>query len=261
MVHLRRFVCSAALATAMCVSAPSVAAAELGQPTIAPAIPVAAAPVLANADVTADNHRYRRYHRRGYRHHRRSGVGDVIAGVAIIGAVAAIANAASRNNRDRDYRYRDYRYRDVRGDTRYQRGEGLDRAANICRREIERDVRVERVDSVDRNANGWRVTGSLYNGEGFTCRIGADGRIDAVDYSGRYRGASVGGQDAYRQIEDRQWSADRYAAARARLGNDIPAATDYRGQATQRDVQPAYPGGPIPGEQPYEYDDEPANGG
>ena len=104
----------------------------------------------------------------------------------------------------------------------------------MCVSKIERDVRVDTVDSVDRTGEGWRVTGSLYNGDRFTCRIGADGRVDDVDF---------GGLAARAPIEDKQWSDDRYAAARAdaeRMGS-AP-------RATSTGSQPAYPGGPIDGD-------------
>src|SRR3546814_20378012 len=65
--------------------------------------------------------------------------------------------------------------------------------------QVERDVRVDSVDSVDRTGEGWRVAGTLYNGEGFTCHIGSDGRIDTVDYAGfAARGERPLGDDRYR---------------------------------------------------------------
>ena len=97
--------------------------------------------------------------------------------------------------------------------------------------QIERDVRVDTVDSVDRTGEGWRVTGSLYNGERFTCRIGQDGRVDDIDY---------GGLAANAPAEDKQWGDDRYAAA----WNDVDSGKIARPEATA----PAYPGGPIDGD-------------
>lgn len=195
------------------------------------------APAWSPGDDTAQKYRHYRYRR-----HRGVDAGDVLAGVLILGGIAAIANAA-KNSRDR-YPNRDVRYPDPRrGDYRYDDGRGIDRAVTICVDEIERNARVETVDAVNRDARGWNVTGSLFDGQGFSCSIGEDGRIDAIDYG---RGdASFGsgpedgdyGYEAREDSEDRQYGDDYYAAARARTGN----------------AEPAYPGGPLPAddEQPY----------
>lgn len=221
-----------ALTAALSMAATPVAAAEL------PARGThAGAPVFAEAvpdDGSADRHRGHRYRRD------RVDAGDVLAGVLILGGIAAIASAATRADREReerryreqDYRYRqdEYRYRDRRGDSRYDAGSGIDNAVNMCVSEIERDVRIGSVDTVDRTGEGWRVTGSLYNGDGFACSIGNDGRIEDIDY----------GRDgvAYDEpTEDNQWDDERYRAARAQV-DGYPAA----------EPQPAYPGGPIDGD-------------
>ena len=225
---------AALLATISMATTPALAA-EL------PHVPLAAAsdryaPHEATVDESSD------YHRR-YRHRRhRVGAGDVLAGVLIIGGIAAIAGAANKNKRDeryreRDDRYRDrdydYRQRDRRDSRRNSDARGLGSAVDMCLREIERDVRVEEVDEVNRDGDGWRVRGSLYNGEGFTCRIGSDGRVEDIDYGGRRAAAALA------PIEDNQWDDNRYAQARDRIER----------QASTADVQPAYPGGPLPGEE------------
>lgn len=191
----------------------------------------------------AANHRYR-----GYRRHRGVDAGDVLAGVVILGTVAAIASAASRGSRDRDYRDRDYRYRDDysyrdrpyqyrpdRGDSRYADSSGINRAIDLCVREIERERRIESVDSVDRLAAGWRVEGAVAGGDGFTCRIGNDGRVDDIDYGQRrWNGASDGSVD-------RQWDDEAYARARS---------------AREAQGGPAYPGGPVDGDYDPAYDED-----
>lgn len=159
---------------------------------------------------------------RGWGRHHHGGVdaGDVLAGVLIIGGIAAIAAAASRE-RDRDrrvetdpngYPYRndrnrdwDYRYRENAGrDYRSGAGDrGLDNAADICAREVERTERVDEVNSVDRTGSGWRVEGRLANGRSFSCEIGNDGRVGPVDLGGNSVGAADG-----------QWDDDAYARAR-----------------------------------------------
>lgn len=225
--------------------------------------PVAPGSALALLEQSADGHfdasrydaeaetgewRGRRYYpyRRHHRRHRGIDGGDVLAGVLILGGIAAIASAASNKNERRDdRRYDDRRYDDRRYDDRRTTNprtssdSGLDNAVNMCLAEIERDVRVDSVDGASRVASGWLVSGTLFNGSGFTCTIDNSGRISNVDYGGL-------------AAAHNQWSDDRYADARARMGsrnyesgqdfayNDAPANT---GQL------PAYPGGPLPGEE------------
>lgn len=183
-------------------------------------------------------------HRHGRHHDNGVDVGDVLTGVLIIGGIAAIASAVE-GDRDRDRQsYPDQRYPDQRrGDYRYDDGRGLDRAVSLCVDAIERDARVDTVDAVNRNARGWMVTGSLFDGQAFSCSIGADGRIEAIDYGRRgtsYGAGAEGGYDdgARAEGEDRQYDDDYYAAARARSDG----------------AQPAYPGGPLPGEDEGEID-------
>lgn len=180
-------------------------------------------------------HGCRRY---GYRRygHRRGGIdaGDVIAGVAILGGIAAIVSAASRED-DRDYRYPAH-YPDRREDDRYVRDDarGLDRAVSICVSEIEREVRVAEVDSVDRTALGWQVTGSLYDGAGFSCRVGSDGRIEDIDYG------AASADLMERAAPGVQYDDERYLSAWADL--------EARETAPRTLGLPAYPGGPIDGD-------------
>ncbi len=260
MAHMKSLGVLAGLAAASALAATPASAAELPSSPASTSLTSGAFSSAPAFDLftpeaeTVEHHRYRRYrgYRRGYRRHRRVGVGDLIAGAVIIGGIAAIANSASRNNerrnRDRDYdrRDRDYDNRDRRrGDSRYEGGSGIDNAVSRCVSQIERDVRVEGVDSVDRTGEGWRVTGSLYNGDRFTCQIGNDGRVSNVDFGGGFSGASATDAD------DRQLSDDRYIEARRTRGMSEP---DSRYQATvvrptpESSAQPAYPGGPLPGE-------------
>lgn len=240
MAHTHKFAAAASFVAAVSMATTPVFAADIpvshSHSSIAPA-------AAYDADAgNAQNHRYYRY--RPYRHNHVS-TGDVLAGVLIIGGIAAIASAASKDRderyRDRDYRDRPYDYRERRGDSRYDNSRGIDRAVSMCVDRIERDVRVDSVDGVDRTGEGWRVTGTLYNGEGFTCRIGEDGRIDDVDYGG---GLARNGT-LREPVDDNQHSDDRYAAAWRDLDNQAqprPMVQDAGGP------QPAYPGGPIDGD-------------
>ncbi len=140
---------------------------------------------------------YRGYgYGRGYRRHRnRVDAGDVLAGVLIIGGIAAIASAASKNKQDRrsdnrDYRYDqrndDRRYDNRRSDSRSDRGTGsMDMAINVCSNAAERqagnNARVSEIQSVARDGAGWRVEGGLSGSSQSMFLCGAtDGRVDFV---------------------------------------------------------------------------------
>ena len=217
------------------------AAAMAATPAVAAELPVSVArssiPAATGWDSAAHNAANHRQYR--YRRHRSADAGDVIGTVLVLGGIAAIAGAVANSEQNDGYRYRErsypyrgdyrdrpYQYRPYRGDSRYTDSRGIDRAVEMCVSAVERDARVESVDSVDRLIDGWRVAGSIYNGEGFSCRIGNDGRIDDVDYGPRrWNGADTGA------AADRQWSDEDYAAARR-----------------DQEAQPAYPGGPVEGD-------------
>lgn len=215
--------------------------------------------------------------RRGWRRDRVD-AGDVLLGAAIIGGIAAIANANNRRERDREVvvieRDRNIRYPDYRGapypadTTRYDRRAparavgttGLDNAVGMCVDRIERDVRVDQVDDARRTASGWEVGGTLYDGTPFSCRIGNNGQIETIDYGNGFAASAVPGGD------DAQWDAQAYADARAQVGgsvrpdlavNEAYLRADQAAVAPSTPVDasalPAYPGGPVPGEELPEY--------
>ncbi len=244
MPFIKPFAAAPAMLAALALTAQPAFAADLALPATPSAVGIA--PAWSPAGDSA--HDYRRYR------HRRNGVdaGDVIAGVLILGGIAAVASAASKSQPrypDRDWRYPDPR----RGDGRYGSNDarGIDRAVAMCVEEIERDARVETVDNVARTARGWQVAGSLYDGQGFSCSIGEDGRIEAVDFGTGtspyragygntedfgYDGAGLDGDPAGlgdEGVENRQYGDDTYAAARARADAAMPA----------------YPGGPLAGDE------------
>jgi hypothetical protein len=193
---------------------------------------------------------------RGWRRNRVD-AGDVLIGAAIIGGIAAIASSNNRRTRERDvvvverdgdWRDDNRRFDDRRTDRRNTGSSGLDSAVDQCLTRIERDVRVESVDNVERTARGWQVSGALFNGSPFECRIGNDGRIEGVDFGGGFAGGDWGGApvDPAAPRSDGQWSDDRYAAARLAVG----AATQPQASPPVSAASlPAYPGGPIPGEE------------
>lgn len=130
----------------------------------------------------------------GYRHHDRIDGGDVLAGILIIGGIAAIASAANKaSKQQRDYREPEPRYRDVpqrygnaEDRPEWREGTGIDSAINRCIDEVNRGRdRVGEVESVNRDAGGWRVSGSTTNNAAFSCTIDRDGRIRNVNVDGR----------------------------------------------------------------------------
>ena len=219
-------------------------------------------------DAAAETSEYRRRYR-GWRRYRRNRIdaGDVFAGVLILGGIAAIASAANNNERRRDrYEDRRYRYEDRRDRDRYDdrrrsnprsSGSGIDSAVSQCLGEIERDVRVDSVDNAIRGPSGWVVSGTLFNSSGFTCRIDNSGRISDIDYGGFSSSADLG-EDGFAGQAEGQWSDDRYARARATTPRAEPtapgdlAAVDGNLAVTTQEARPAYPGGPLPGEETFE---------
>lgn len=195
----------------------------------------------------------------GYRRHRynrnRVDAGDVIAGVAIIGVLAAIAGAASNSSNNRRARQETYRepYREPSRQTRGWNANGIETAVDMCVNQLERgNDRVESVDEAARESSGWNVSGTLNNGESFSCRIDNEGRIRALDI-----GVGFGGRDlSYGDAGGAQLSDETYARARARTGTTASPRYGVDGDigpaAGQDDPRPAYPGGPLPGEEGYD---------
>jgi hypothetical protein len=203
-------------------------------------------------------------HHWGHPHWRRNRIdaGDVLLGAVLIGGIAAIAaanNLRARDRevvvveRDRDWRHDWRRHDDQRNQRRGNGSAGLDSALDQCLARIERDVRVDSVDRVERNGDGWLVSGALFNGSPFRCQVGRDGRIEDIDFGGFAWGAAAGAAERV----DGQWSDDRYASARAAIGGTVrpDMAVSEANMAIRRAPgpsadapMPAYPGGPIPGE-------------
>ena len=123
---------------------------------------------------------------RGRHHNRGVSAGDVIAGVAIIGIIAAIAGAASKsNNRNRGYN----------GNINSE-----DQAADACASRVEQrygnSARVRGIDDVQRTNEGYYVRGTVETNDRdnqgtqrFTCSI-RYGQVDDVriDSGYAYRG-------------------------------------------------------------------------
>lgn len=220
------------------------------------AAPLAAAelPLPAASPRAYDSHANDAFgHRRWRRHHDGVDAGDVIAGVAVIGVLAAIAGAASDNRREERVVYRDrpepYRepYRDYGRESRGWNSGGIDSAVDECVNQVERgNDRVVSVDSAARDASGWQVQGTLDTGSFFSCRLDNEGRIRAIDLGDDFAAIESAAPQSPPQP---QLSDEAYAQARAATRNSPPEGTV---DADLDGPLPAYPGGPLPGEEGYE---------
>ena len=137
----------------------------------------------------------------GHRHHHHGdGIdgGDLLAGLLIVGGVAAIATAASNSARDRDAsrnrdggRYEDEgagydRGRDAAPTGAQDQASGhFDDAVGVCSDEIERgDRHVDTVDTVTRSADRYSVSGRLTDGRGFACSVDDSWQVRSVAVDG-----------------------------------------------------------------------------
>lgn len=207
------------------------------------ATPLAAAELPQPAVVGAyDSHANDAFgHRRWGRNRNHISTGDVVAGVAILGVLAAIAGSSSNNQR-RDETYREP-YREPTRSARSWNNGGIDNAVDQCVNQVERgDDRVDSVDNAARDASGWRVQGSLRNGDYFTCRLDNDGRIRSIDLGDEF--SALDTSDSAQSGP--QLSDDAYAQARAATRSSGAIDGDIN------EPRPAYPGGPLPGEEGYE---------
>ena len=261
------FASAAAMAAALSMAATPAAAAEL------PRAVQGYAPTYGQVQPGAveEANQYRRYR---HRRHRNRGIdtGDVIAGVVVLGALAAIIGSSRSRDRDRDRdRYEERREQaryDQRDDRNYD-SRGIENAVDMCIDQVERsDDRVDSVHEARRATDGWRVAGTLADGSGWDCWIDNDGRIRSIDFSGA--GYSAAGEGRYSGAASAstagQLSDAAYANARAstRTAADEPYSQRYETTATYDasapvtpsadDPRPAYPGGPLPGEEGYDPD-------
>lgn len=130
--------------------------------------------------------------------------GDVLAGLLILGGIAAIASAASKSNernanrdqnyRDQAYRDQDTRYRDGPAQSEHYRGDdwrqnggqgvfapqatrNINDAVDRCITEASRNGEIEEVFDASRNGGGYRVSGTLRNGDSFSCEVSGQGGV------------------------------------------------------------------------------------
>ncbi len=242
MVTIRsRFSIATVVLAATAMTAAPLAAAELP-------LPSAAAPGVydSHANDAYGHRRWRGGHSRGH-----VSTGDVVAGVAIVGVLAAIAGAASNNQRRERETYREPYREPVRQSRNWNNG-GIDNAVDQCVSQVERgDDRVESVDNAARDSSGWRVQGSMRNGDYFTCRLDNDGRIRSIDFGDDFAAldAPAVAQDGGPQLSDEAYTQARNATRQQPYGTVDRSGVD--GDIAS-DPRPAYPGGPLPGEEGYD---------
>lgn len=153
-----------------------------------------------------------------HRHYRGNGIsgGDLLAGLLVIGGVAAIASAASKksdeqqrdrssypggpDDYDRDYERSadsdqgygdepppsssDYGSRDYPGGPAGAQG-SFDGAVDACSAELERGSnRIDSVDGVRRMGDRYSVEGRLGDGRGYACSVDDTGHIRSVAVDG-----------------------------------------------------------------------------
>ncbi len=161
-------------------------AAALGSMLMTAPFPAIAATGVANVVKAQDGVAYYGeagdYHRRHWRKRRLDvDAGDVILGIGLIAAIAAVADSADKNKRDRsrdqEPRYRDY---DREPAPVYNGGNDVGSAVTACTEAAERTAngRVDEIGSVTRDGESWRVVGEIGN-DGFTCTV-TDGRVDDI---------------------------------------------------------------------------------
>ncbi|MBX7457158.1 hypothetical protein K3152_02765 [Qipengyuania sp. 1NDH17] len=257
MPYLNKLAAAPAMLAALSLTATPASAADMA--IASPAKSGIAQVLDVEASQTAEHHRYHRY-----RYRRGPGLGDVLAGVLIVGAIAHVAKSASEDRRYRDRRDRD---RDYRRDVRWNDERGLDRAVGMCIDAVERRARVETVDRANRTARGWSVEGTLSRGGDFDCEIDNDGRgvevnlgrggaryeRDGRDYDERYEDIYYDRRDRDRDYEDEQdddqWDDDRYSSEWSKVDRGEVAAE------TAQAPTASYPGGPVDGDDD-EIDDD-----
>jgi len=207
-LRTNKFAAATTVAAAFCLLATPAVAVDLPRPATAKVYDGDA------LDVQRD--------RRGRRHRDNDiDAGDVVAGVLVLGAIAAIAGAAkSSRNRDSERYEQRYPIPDDNAGYRTQGAaeradsRGLGNAVDICVGEIERGQGgVGSVDAASRSAQGWHVSGALESGAPFSCSIGNDGRVSDI---------AVGAYEAgYEAPAAGEWSDDDYARARQSQQNVV----------------------------------------
>lgn len=134
----------------------------------------------------------------GGRHDHDDG-GAVLAGLLVLGGIAAIAVAASNADKHKQEQRRSYPdnqpdpgYGDSQRDAAPSAAPGaptgtgsIDAAVDTCVDEVERGADpVDTVDTVNNAGDGWHVQGRVRGGKPFACRVTSDGQIRTLTVDG-----------------------------------------------------------------------------
>lgn len=178
-------------------------------PALAASLPVPSAPRSVDAPVGAWSPTVDVAHDRGWgRHHHDEGIdgGDLLAGILILGGIAAIASAASsasKHKQSGQSRYEPPRYPSEQAQPQQQVPDyrdpaprqdwnasadmsRLDDAADACVDAVSSRGEVDHVYRVDPSGtgSGYRVAGDFTSGKTFACEVNGD-RVDSVNYGDR----------------------------------------------------------------------------
>jgi hypothetical protein len=192
---MRKLAAATTVAAAFSLAATPAAAVELPR--------LAGQQAAKAGTLDAENRRHR-----GHRGHGDDDidVGDILAGVLILGGIAAIAGAAGKN-REEEYRdpqpVSDARYGEPMGTESRGMGAAVDRCVSTVE---DHDAQVGSVDTAARTGDVWRVAGEQENGAPWACWIDDDGVLVDLEIDG-YQGSDAGNPDG-------QWSDADYARAR-----------------------------------------------
>ena len=151
---------------------------------------------------------------------------DILAGVLILGGIAAISAIANSNKR-REPVYQhpepypeDAGYQAPAPESDYRRG-GMAEAVDTCVAEVEADRGpVGSVDRAQRSGEGWYVAGELEGGTAYACWTDGAGRvtdIEAGDYSASYEAPAD---------EDAAYSTAQKQAVESDDGYEVAQAGD-----------------------------------
>ena len=154
-------------------------------------------PVLGNMpgiENVQDHHGWGGGYGGGWGH--RDGIdgGDILGGLLIFGAIAAIASSASRHSnqasppppvsQNNGYSQQDAHPSDSR--PQWRESQSVDAAVDRCVSSVESPSRkVGSVDRVERQSDGWAVSGTTDGRKAFACNVGGDGYVRNVTVDGR----------------------------------------------------------------------------
>lgn len=236
---------AAILASVSLVSTPALAAS-----LPAPSAPQAVAAPVAGWSPSADV-----MHDRGWGRHRHDddGIdgGDILAGILLIGGIAAIASAVSNSSKRKQAVQPQYdtpqpapqqqapAYREPSPKQTWDESakmSRLDDAADACVDAVSHHAEVDHVYTVDPSGSGYRVAGDFTSGESFSCAVNGD-RVENVHYGNG--GVSWEREGARYRNVPQPWAGDGQASSAAPSGQDSSTGDGRYDAASSPDFGPA----------------------